>query len=93
MQDSTASGSNPADAQGPEFALTDECQRPRFVFIFKTRRRETRPQSNSAEFLKQRFGQGPRELGAEVQVSVASCRWDPLAEIEGCGGTWIRLVG
>jgi hypothetical protein len=35
MQDSMASGSNPADAQGPGFALTDENQRPLFVFIFK----------------------------------------------------------
>ena len=36
MQDSMASGSNPADAQGPGFALTDENQRPLFVFIFPT---------------------------------------------------------
>ena len=35
MQDSMASGSNPADAQGPGFALTDEHQRPLFVFIFE----------------------------------------------------------
>ena len=34
MQDSMASGSNPADAQGPGFALTDENKRPLFVFIF-----------------------------------------------------------
>src|SRR4051794_20983921 len=37
MQDSMASGSNPADAQGPGFALTDENQRPLFVFIIETR--------------------------------------------------------
>jgi hypothetical protein len=36
MQDSMASGSNPADAQGPGFALTDEHQRPLFVFIFES---------------------------------------------------------
>ena len=36
MQDSLlASGSNPADAQGPGFALTDENHRPLFVFIFE----------------------------------------------------------
>ena len=35
MQDSMVSGSNPADAQGPGFALTDENQRPLFVFIFE----------------------------------------------------------
>ena len=37
MQDSMAAGSNPADAQGPGFALTDDNQRPLFVFIFENR--------------------------------------------------------
>jgi hypothetical protein len=35
MLDSMASGSNPADAQFPGFALTDEHHRPLFVFIFE----------------------------------------------------------
>jgi hypothetical protein len=38
MQDNMASGSNPADAEGPGFALTDENQRPLFVFIFENQR-------------------------------------------------------
>ena len=37
MHDSMASGSNPADAQRPGFALTDENERPLFVFIFENR--------------------------------------------------------
>ena len=34
MLDSISAGSNPADAEGPGFVLTDDRQRSLFVFIF-----------------------------------------------------------
>jgi len=71
MQDSMASGSNPADAQGPGFALTDEHQRPLFVFIFENQAQRDAAAKQLAAILKRQFWRGPRGYDAEVHSANA----------------------
>ena len=59
MQDSLASGSNPADAQGPGFALTDENQRPLFVFIFENEAQRDAAAKQLGAILKTTVWAGP----------------------------------
>ena len=59
MQDSMASGSNPADARGPGFALTDENQRPLFVFIFENEAQRDTAAKQLGAILKTAVWAGP----------------------------------
>jgi hypothetical protein len=59
MQDSMASGSNPADAQGPGFALIDENQRPLFVFIFDDQAQRNAAAKQLGAILKAAVWAGP----------------------------------
>ena len=59
MEDSMASGSNPADAQGPGFALTDENQRPLFVFIFENQEQRDAAAKQLGAILKTAVWAGP----------------------------------
>ena len=59
MQDTLASGSNPADAQGPGFALTDDNQRPLFVFIFENQAQRDVAAKQLGAILKTAVWAGP----------------------------------
>jgi hypothetical protein len=59
MQDSMASGGDPADAQGPGFALTDENQRPLFVFIFENQAQRDAAATHLGVILKTTVWAGP----------------------------------
>ena len=59
MQDSLAAGSSPADALGPGFALTDENQRPLFVFIFDDQAQRDAAAKQLGAILKTAVWAGP----------------------------------
>jgi hypothetical protein len=96
-----ASGSNPADAQGPGFALTDDHQRPPFVFIFENEAQRDSARSDLARSLRPRFGQGPREYDAEVHVPARRSKEHARGQSLHAGGStrgcqdiaWVALQG
>ena len=85
MQDSMASGSNPADAQGPGFALTDEHQRPLFVFIFENQAQRDAAAKQLGAILKTTVWAGPSAWGRPSSPSrapISGAELAPVVQIE-----------